>query len=258
MFKINGKIKLFAFDLDGTIYVGENLLPGAAALITYLKEKYKVIFFTNNSSKTRKEILQKLNRLGIDCALADIFTSSSAAAIYLKENRIGNIYVIGSKSFSRELKNKGCKIVDKKFAKNLVVGLDIDFNYDKIAAALSILSRGGKFIACNEDSFFPMGKKNFLPGCGAMVGAISAAVGKKPDCVVGKPNTYMLSKIAQAFRVKNNEIVVVGDSYESDCAMALNYKSKAVLIGRAKVVANKNIVTMGGLQELLQCIRREQ
>lgn len=256
MFEIAGKIKLFAFDLDGTIYIGEKVVKGAAKLIHYLREKYQVVFFTNNSAKTKSEVHEKLNRLGIECQLEEVITSSSATAVYLKEAGIDNIYVIGSGSFRSELESNGLGIVDNDSAENLVVGLDPDFNYHKIAIALSVLLNGGKFIVSNEDGSFPVGENKFLPGCGAMVAAISAAANKRPDFIVGKPNTYILSKISNAFGVKPQELVVVGDSYESDIAMALNYNSQGILINSKGVADKENVLVMENLDQLLEYLRR--
>jgi|TARA_B100000959_G_C14983987_1_gene624745 4-nitrophenyl phosphatase len=249
------KIKLFAFDLDGTLYFGENKAQGAEDLLDFLREKYQIAFFTNNSSKTCKEVHKKLNRLGIKCELNEVYTSSIATALYLKETGINNIYVIGSDSFRNDLQSNGLQIVDNSSAENLVVGLDLDFNYKKIATALSIILNGGKFIACNEDGSFPVGKNSEMPACGAMVGAISSSANKKPDYIVGKPNTYILSKIAETYGVKHYEIIVVGDSLKSDIQMALNYNSKGILINSNGSNNKKNILVIKNLEKLLRYIK---
>jgi HAD superfamily hydrolase (TIGR01450 family) len=251
MFEIAGKIKLFAFDLDGTLYIGENTVPGAVKLIDYLREKYEVVFFTNNSSKTGTQVHEKLNRLGVDCKPDEVYASSSATALYLNESGIDNLYVIGSDGFRSELEGCGLQIVDNDSADNLVVGFDSDFSYKKIATALSVLLKGGKFIACNEDSSFPVGENIFMPACGAMVGAIAASVEKRPDFIVGKPNTYILSKIAKTYGVEHHEIIVVGDSYESDIMMALNYQSKAILVNPKENSSNENVLVMKNLHNTL-------
>lgn len=257
MFEITGKIKLFALDLDGTLYIGDNMVAGAVELIDYLREKYQVVFFTNNSSRTGRQVYEKLNRLGIKCKLDEVYTSSFATALYLKESGIDNLYVIGSDGFRSELKGNGLRIADDDSAKNLVVGFDFDFNYKKIATALSVLLKGGKFIACNEDRSFPVvGENRYMPGCGAMVGAIAASADKRPDFIVGKPNTYILSKISKVFGIEPHEIMVVGDSYESDIMMALNYNSKAILINSEGNVTNENVLVMENLHKMLQYIRR--
>ena len=249
------EIKLFAFDLDGTLYFGEKIVPGAKELIKYLREKYKIAFFTNNSSQTSDRVHEKLNNMRIGCSRDEVYTSSTATALYLKEKKIDNIYVIGSNRFRDEIENNGLRIVDNSLAENLVVGLDLDFNYNKIKNALSVILRGGKFIACNEDKFFPIGENRYMPACGAMVGAIVSSTNKRPDYVVGKPNTYILSKIAQAFKVKNYEIVVVGDSYESDIQMAINFNSKGILVNSNGINKNNNMLVMENVKKLLSYIK---
>lgn len=246
---------MFAFDLDGTLYVGENTVPGAVKLIDYLKKKYEVVFFTNNSSKTRTEVHEKLNRLRVDCEPDEVYASSSVTALYLNELGIDNLYVIGSDGFRSEIEGYGLQIVDNDSANNLVVGLDFDFHYKKIATALSILLNGGKFIVCNEDGSYPVGEDRYMPGCGAMVGAIAASANRKPDFIVGKPNTYILSKIAKAYGIENHEIMVVGDSYESDVMMALNYNSKAILINANENITNGNVLVMKNLHKTLEYLK---
>jgi len=255
MFEITKRIKLFAFDLDGTLYIGEDAIAGAVELIRYLKRKYQVVFFTNNSSKTADQVHQKLNRLGFDCKLEEVYTSSSAAAVYLKEKGIDNVYVVGSQGLRDELVSKGIRIVDNDSAENLIVGLDPGFNYNRIEMALSVLLKGGKFIACNEDRAFPIEGNRLLPGCGAMVGAISAAAGRKPDCIIGKPNVYILSKISEAFSLGRDEIMVVGDSFGSDIMMAKNYNCKAILINNDGF-DDDSVIVVKDLKDLLQYIRR--
>jgi len=254
-FEIFNNIKLFAFDLDGTLYFGEEVASGANELIHYLREKYRIAFFTNNSSQTSRAIYKKLNRLRIECSIDEVYTCTTTTASYLKESGIDNIYVIGSEDFRSELRSNGLRIVDNSSAENLVVGLDLDFNYNKIATALSVILNGGKFIACNEDSSFPIGKNSEMPGCGAMVGAIASSANKRPDYIVGKPNTYILSKIAKTYSVKHYEIVVVGDSCKSDIQMALNYNSKGILINSKSSNSKKNILVIENLDKLLRYIK---
>ena len=256
MLEISKKIKLFAFDLDGTLYLGENLIEGAIELISFLKKNIKVVFFTNNSTKTRKEVFCKLNSFGLECDLNDVFTSSHATAKYLSESDIKNVFVIGSKGLRSEVLDKEISIVDNDSAENLVVGLDFDFTYKKIETAMSILFNNGKFIVCNEDRFFPVEGNRYMPACGAMVGAISKASNKDPDFIVGKPNTYILSKIQETYRTKHHEIVVVGDSYDSDIKMAENNKSKAILVNN-KIKKNGDFVFMENLFKTLNYLKHE-
>ena len=250
------KIRLFAFDLDGTLYLGDQSISGAVEVVSWLQQRYKVAFFTNNSTKTAKAIVEKLTHLGHECAVPDVYTSSFAAARYLKENNVDDVLVVGSGSLRDEIEEAGVHVADHTTAKNLVVGLDCEFTYETTAQALAVLGRGGKFIACNEDASFPVAHGRRLPGCGAMVGAIAAAAARGPDFVVGKPNTYILSTIARNYGVRPQEIVVVGDSCESDIAMALAYGAGAMLVHATKASSlGDAVLVFNHLQELLHYVR---
>jgi 4-nitrophenyl phosphatase len=252
MFDIRGHVKLFAFDLDGTLYVGERATEGAMDLIEHLRPRYRLAFFTNNSSKTQKEVFDKLNRLGLGCQLAEVYACASATATYLMESGMDNTYVVGSASLRSELEGRGVRVVSNDSAQNVVVGLDHDLTYTKIATALSILLKGGRFVACNEDARFPVAENRYMPGCGAMVGAIAGAIGRRPDFIVGKPNTYILSKIAEAYGVERDEIVVVGDSYESDIVMGLNYGAKGILVNSPDTRAHPDVLVLENLAAVLR------
>ena len=256
MNKIPKDISLFAFDLDGTLYFGESLIEGAIDLISFIQKNYNVVFFTNNSTKTRKEIHSKLIHLGFKCNLKEVFTSSYIAGKYLSEAGIDNVYVIGSEGLRSEILDNGIRIIDNSMAENLIVGLDLNFSYNKIETAMTVIMKNGKFIVCNEDKFFPVEKNKFMPACGAMVGAITATSNKKPDFVVGKPNTYILSKIEKAYGIKHHEILVVGDSYESDIMMAKNNNSKAILVNSNKNVVDGNVFVMDNPNKILRYLKK--
>jgi len=250
MFK---KVKLYALDMDGTIWKGNELCTGALELIEFLQKNYKVVFHTNSSTKTKIAIKNKLNQFNINCNLNEIYTSASLVIDYLKENKILNdLYVIGSKDFKTELINEGLSLQSSKYAKNVIVGMDINFSYRKIKNALQVLNRKGQFIACNIDANFPIGNGKIMPGCGAMVGAIIGASGVIPY-VVGKPNTYLIKKISNEFNVKYDEIVVIGDSYLSDIVMAQVIGCNFIYIGSDKSISNK----CNNLLEVLQILKGE-
>ena len=248
-------IKLFAFDLDGTLYLGDRIIPGAIELIDHLRHAYTVVFFTNNSGSTKTQIHEKLRCLGIVCNRDEIYTSASETVTYLEETKLNNLFVIGTEGFRNTLRENGFHVVDDISADNLVVGFDDDFSYQKIECALTILLKGGRFIACNEDASFPVETGGRKPACGAMVGAISVCAKRKPDFVVGKPNTFILSRIAREHGVQNDETVIVGDSFESDIMMALNYDSKAILVHSPDTVPDECVLVMDNLKNVLHYVK---
>jgi len=257
MFKIEDSIKLFVFDLDDTLYKGNRLLPNAIELLQYLRQqKYKIVFFTNNSSKARFNIYNKLINLGIECTINEVYNSALLTAIYLKENNIDNVYVIGTSGLYEELVKIGIKLVGDETASNLVVGMNENFNYNEIKIAMNVLKNGGKFIACNQDSCF-FTENECLPGCGAMVGAVSYASNHFPDIIVGKPSDYGLKKICEKFNVTNKNIIVVGDSFESDIKMSFYFGSKSILIGSDLTSKNENLLIVKDLESILNFVKGE-
>lgn len=223
--------KAIIFDLDGTIYFENSLAPFVRETLTYLEENnYEIIFFTNNSTKSRNNILEKLVNLGIKTNISRVYTSSFATAKYLSENSINKVYLIGSDDFCNELNSFNVSIVSEQECEAVVVGLDTSLNYEKITKALIAINNGAKLIASNVDPNFPIKDGLLKPGANAIVQAIIGCSGKKVDYIVGKPNTYLLESIVNDFNLDKDNIWVVGDGIESDIAMANNYGCKSFLV----------------------------
>lgn len=223
--------KAIIFDLDGTIYFGNTLAPDVLEVLDFLKEDgYEIIFFTNNSSKSRKNILNKLINLGIDTDLSRVYTSSYATTKYLYENKITKVFLIGTEDFETELNSLKIYVVSEEECEAVVVGLDTNFDYNKIAKALIAINNGAKFIVSNVDANFPADKGVLKPGSNAIVGSIIGCSGKEVDYIVGKPNTYLLESIVNDFNLDKDKIWVVGDGIDSDIAMANNYGCKSFLV----------------------------
>ena len=225
--------KAVIFDLDGTIYYGNTLAYYANEAIEKLKDLgYEIIFFTNNSSKTREEIYSKLTNLTLDTSLDRVYTSSYATSKYLEEQSIKEVFLIGTNSFKKELDNLNINVVDENNAQAVVVGLDINFNYENISKALIAVNNGAKIIASNIDANYPVENGILKPGSNAIVSSIVGCSGKNVDYVVGKPNTYILETICKDWNLNKENIFVVGDGIDSDIAMANNYGCKSILVGK--------------------------
>ncbi|MBF0416725.1 MAG: HAD-IIA family hydrolase [Magnetococcales bacterium] len=224
-------IRLVAFDLDGTLWLGDALLPGALQSVQSLSARYRIAYHTNNSTRSDAEVADKLRRLGVVADPEAVHTSTTATARHLVEEGLSGICVIGSSGLRRTLENHGLRLVDDASASHVVVGMDVEIDYHRITMALQVLLKGGLFIACNADANFPVEGGHRLPGCGAMVGAIQGAVGRGPDRLIGKPSPCILAQIAAQHGLRPEEILVVGDSLESDIAMARAFGSPAVLFG---------------------------
>lgn len=227
------KIKVAAFDLDGTIYYGSKIIDGALEVINRLKEKgIKVIFVTNNSTKVRAQVAEKLQGMGIDCTESDVMTAAYASAQFAKEHNLKNIYISGTDMLKKEFADIGVTYTEiPEEAENLIIGCDSKYNYEKMTLALRAGLNAKKLYSCNADRhFLGEGKKSF-PGCGAMVAAIEWCCNRKCDAMIGKPGTYMLELICKTYGLSNNELVMVGDTYETDIAMAKEKGCPSIFIG---------------------------
>lgn len=218
------------FDLDGTIYYGSRLIDGADQVVERFRREGKQIYFmTNNSTKSRHQIWEKLTGMGLSCRFEEIYTSGYAAALYARQMGYHTVYIMGSDALAEEFAELGIRLSDR--AEVVIVGYDMQFNYQKLTDALQVALQADKIIACNKEQHYPGEYAKRMPGCGAMVGALEGSLGREADYSVGKPNTLLLDIICQDNGLSGDEIVVVGDTYESDIVMAGQYGSKAVYIG---------------------------
>lgn len=228
--------KAVVFDLDGTIYYGNTLADNAKEALSMVEDMgYKIIFLTNNSTKTRYEICTKLINLDINANLEQVYTSASATAKYLKEISIKKVFLIGTNSFKKELNLLNIDIVSEEVCEAIVIGLDMNFNYDTIAKAFIAVQNGAKIIASNMDANYPVEDGVLKPGSNAILASLLGSCERKVDYIVGKPNTYLLKIIAQDWDLSKDNIWVIGDGMDSDIAMANNYGCKSILVGKDKM-----------------------
>jgi len=254
-------LKAVAVDLDGVIYLGSKIIDGSRETIEeFRKIGLKVFFVTNNSAKTRKELIEKLLSLGVDCSLNEVITSGYMAAIFLERlAKKSKVLVVGSESLKREFSILNLEVVEDAPCDFLVVGYDCEFDYQKICKGLEALLGGAKFLACNRVANFPIGGGKLLPGCGPMVAAIAAASQKEPDYILGKPNTFMLELITANNSIKPEEILMIGDELEFDIAMANNFGSASVLVSQECLLNSqrggiKPQLVVKSLKEFKECI----
>jgi HAD superfamily hydrolase (TIGR01450 family) len=222
----------FVFDLDGVVYKGKDLIPGADTGLKLLKENGKrILFLTNSSAKGRESVAKKLVALRIDCEIGQVMTSATASALFVKEKGYKKVFVVGEAELVQEVGKAGNTLTEDPYeADALLVGIDFNFSYQKIADAMICLRNNCDFIACNRDPNFPSDNGRFFPGCGAIVTAIETAAGKKADFEIGKPNIYILEKLLDDKIRPDAAITIVGDSLYSDIALAENAGLSSVYI----------------------------
>ena len=223
-------IELFLLDMDGTIYLDDDVIDGAIEFINTIREKNKkYIFLTNNSSKSKDAYLEKLNRLGFPATSENIFTSGMAMGIYLQDNYPNKtVYCMGTKCLKDELLNYNVKLVEEN-ASIVVVGFDRELTTYKLEKACSFLDDGAIFLATNPDWVCPIANKRYVPDCGSMCEMITHATGRKPF-FIGKPNPYMIDILSEKLNIKKDNICVVGDRCYTDIASGVNAKTKTICV----------------------------
>jgi len=215
-------IQLAIFDLDGVVYRGEKLIPNADQVINKLKElSIKVVYNSNNSTATRKTYVKRLKNLNIESKITDFYTSASitsAEITKIKEN--ANIFVIGEIGLRQELKSLGHNIetnpTNYKDIDFVIVGLDRDFRYDKLAIAQRcILEGNAQFYATNTDSTLPVAR-GFKPGAGVMVNALITCTGREPIRIFGKPELFGIELILNDANIPPKHACIFGDRLNTD------------------------------------------
>src|SRR6056297_718025 len=227
--------KLFIFDMDGTIYLGDNLIEGVLDFIAKLKKENKrYIFLTNNSSKNSKDYKEKLNKLGIQATTDDIVNAGEVTADYLKgikANGEENVYVVGTPSLEKVFEDYGFNLI-KDRDKNvdfLVIGFDTTLTYKKLWDAHYLINQGVKYYATNPDKVCPLEGGRSMPDCGSIINLLKTSTGKEP-VVVGKPSELMIEYISNKYDTDKENITMVGDRLYTDIKMAVNGGINSILV----------------------------
>lgn len=222
----------FLIDMDGVIYRGSQLIAGADRFITELREnEIPFLFLTNNSQRTRRDVVIRLQRMGIDVEERHVFTCAMATARYLARQKPGGTaYVIGEGGLLTALHQNGYGIVDRD-PDYVVVGEGRTLNFEMAEAALGMLLQGAKLVATNLDPNCPT-HAGMRPGCGAIVAMLEAASGVKAFSV-GKPSPVMLRAARKELGLRTEETIMIGDTMETDIigGVQLGYKTVLVLSG---------------------------
>lgn len=226
--------KAIILDLDGTVYNGDKLIDGADESIERFRDSgFGVVFCTNNSTMTIGEIRSKLNNMGIVCEDKDIYSSGMATVRYLKSTKPGKIWLIGSDNLRSQISLNNEFACNPEDAETLVVGMDFDYNYEKIKNGMRAAIAAEKIVFCGEDPFFIGHDGMLYPGCAAMTSTIRACSLREPDIIIGKPYEYMMQLILEDNGLKAENVVVIGDSFETDAMFAKNNGVHSILIGKS-------------------------
>lgn len=230
------RIKVFALDMDGTIYLGNQIFPFTLPFLEGLKKAgKKYVFLTNNSSKSGDDYFQKLKKMGIEADRSMIYTSGDATIEYLKGIRPGaRVFLMGTLNLEEEFSKSGF-ILDESAPDFVVLGFDLTFTYRKMDKACRFIRRGVPFIATHPDYNCPIEEDQMVPDCGALSAAITAATGVRPK-VIGKPNQEMLEGMLKRTGVSKKELCLMGDRLITDIKMGIDFGILNILVltGEAK------------------------
>jgi HAD superfamily hydrolase (TIGR01450 family) len=223
----------YAFDLDGTVYLGEELLPEAAETIEEIRAGAgRVVFVTNKPLETAADYAAKLSRLGVPASAEDIVTALDSLLLYLRERHPGErLLAVAEPLVEATLAEAGWAVVkDPSKAEVVVVSFDRTFDYAKLDAAYrAVRHHGAAIVATNPDPFCPT-PDGGLPDCAAMLAAIEACTGARAEAVLGKPSETMGRALLERLDTPPRDAALVGDRLSTDVAMGQRVGMAGVLV----------------------------
>jgi NagD protein len=224
----------FVFDLDGTIYLGKRLLPGARAVIESIRNVGSpVLYLTNNPLRMPGAYAKKLTNLGLPTADDEVISSLDALVSYLlAAHPAARVLAISEPLVASTLTSHGFEIIGPKDAETadvVAVSFDRTFDYEKLSAAFRAVRAGAVIVATNPDRYCPT-PDGGLPDCAAMLAAIEACTGATAEAVVGKPSAQMAGAVLERLDLRADEVLMFGDRLETDIAMAAGAGMASALV----------------------------
>jgi 4-nitrophenyl phosphatase len=212
---------VYFFDLDGTIYLGNKLFEGVLELIEILKKKEKAYFFlSNNSSRSTKDYLKKLNNLNLDISSDNLILSQHPTLAYLKKNNFKKIFLLGTKSLKDEFIQQGF-ILTEEDPEILVLAFDQELTYDRLTKASYLLQKSDfPYIATHLDNRCPT-EQGYIPDAGGIASLLYKTTERMPR-VFGKPNKEMLLFKLEQLNISPKDAIMFGDRLYTDIIMGLN------------------------------------
>ncbi|WP_227397152.1 TIGR01457 family HAD-type hydrolase [Jeotgalibacillus aurantiacus] len=213
--------KGYLIDLDGTMYRGTEAIPEAVDFVKKLKDKgIPYLFVTNNSSKTQEQVAAHLKGFDVPAEPEQVFTTSLAtASVISREKSDASVYVIGGDGIRQALTDKGLTIKDEN-PDYVVVGLDREITYEKLALGCLAVRGGAKFISTNGDIAIPT-ERGLLPGNGSLTSVIAVSTQTEP-MFIGKPEAVIMEQALHVLGLPKEEVVMVGDNYDTDIQAGFN------------------------------------
>ncbi|HEY8423228.1 MAG TPA: HAD-IIA family hydrolase [Clostridia bacterium] len=222
--------ELFLLDMDGTIYLENQAIDGAAQAIQKLKcLNKKICYLTNNSSKSSEQYLEKLKRLGFDAVKEEVVTSGKVAADYISRfYKNQSIYLFGTDELKQEFLSYGINLTEND-PDIVVIGFHTDMTYRELDLACKHIRQGKTFFATHPDKNCPA-LNGFMPDVGSFLSLIYTSTGRRPSKIFGKPYKYMVNYINRKFSTKAQNIAMVGDRLSTDIKFANKFGMLSVLV----------------------------
>lgn len=260
-------IKYYLLDMDGTIYLGNEMIDGALEFLDLLQQMDRdYIFLTNNSSKNRYAYQKRLKEFGCDVEPDKIFTSGEATTLYLKgEAPEAKVFLLGTEYLEEEFEQSGFELVKNKDLKPdyVVVGFDTTLTYERLWEACDYIREGIPYIATHPDYNCPLEGGKFMPDAGAIIDFIAASTNRRPH-VIGKPNKDIIEMICNKYGYEKSEIAMVGDRLYTDIKTGNNAGITSILVlsgetaladyEQSDVIANYIFPSVKELSDTLQGI----
>lgn len=260
------EIQLFVLDMDGTFYLGNRRLDGALEFVQYVQEKgRKILFFTNNSSRSPEVYMDRL--AGMDCPISreQIMTSGDVTIAYLKSRYPGkSVYLVGTAALIECFRGEGIPLWKEGDARPdvVVVGFDTTLTYEKLSYACTFIREGAVFLATHLDINCPT-ETGFIPDCGSFCAAISLSTGVKPR-YLGKPFRETVDMVKARTGTELDKMAFVGDRLYTDVATGVNWGAKGLLVlsgeTRLEDVAASEVkpdgiyLSLGEMKKLLEAV----
>ncbi len=252
-------IECFILDMDGTFYLGDQLIPGALDFYdAVIKANKRVIFLTNNSSRDGLHYVEKLNNLGCPAVIEDIYTSGIATCQYVsREYNNKKVYLLGNEHLKKEFIKYGITLVEDN-PDIVVIGFDTTLDYKKMCKVCDYVRDGLPYIATHPDYNCPT-ETGFIPDIGAIIAFIKASTEREPDIIIGKPHEEIMRGLMQMTNLPKDKIAICGDRLYTDIATGVNFDilSVCVLTGETseKDIGNSDIIpnlVFGRLSDMME------
>lgn len=222
--------------MDGTIYMGSTLFPFTLDVLNgFTSMGIDYSFLTNNPSSSVQAYLDKLKKMGIDAGEDNMYTTSLATIDYIREHypAAHRLFVLGTPSCIHQFEKAGFEMTEDSaddVPDVVIASFDKTLEYSRFCRTAWWISQGIPYLATNPDWVCPTDQPTVLIDCGSITAALTAATGRKPDCVLGKPDPSMLQGIMNRHSLQKEQMAMIGDRLYTDVATAINAGSVGVLV----------------------------